>query len=193
MAAAAAALAPSMAVAAAGASGPGAQPAAVTPGAVLSWGLLAGTGRPGDLGDSLVPARVKLPADTQISEIQGGCRNAVALTSKAGVVTWGDNSRGQAGTGIPGGTVGPAMIRTGASIVSVRAGCDYDLALTDQGQVLAWGANDTGQLGIGVPGGIRSTPVAGPPAPGRPRGGDQRRARFRHGPDYLRPAVRVGG
>ena len=154
-------LAPSMALAAASDPGPAVQPAAVSPGALLSWGEASGLGNGSPEGiDGLVPRRLNLPKDTVVSQVQGGCGDGIALTSKGGVVTWGNNGSGQTGNGTLGGAPDPGLIDAGGNtITSVQAGCKFDLALTASGQVLSWGDNRAGQLGIGVPGGLRSTPV----------------------------------
>jgi alpha-tubulin suppressor-like RCC1 family protein len=157
-------LAPSMAMAATGGPGQSGQPAAVTPGGIASWGDAFGLGRANQNKPGLAPGAVSfrtgnVGAGVTVSQLAGGCGDAVAVTSTGEVVTWGNNEAGQGGAGSKSFIAVPAEIATGNVITSVQAGCKFDLALTSSGQVLSWGDNTVGQLGIGTRGGLRTTPV----------------------------------
>jgi alpha-tubulin suppressor-like RCC1 family protein len=80
--------------------------------------------------------------DVKLAQVRGGCEHGLALTTGGQVQAWGDNSVGQLGTGITGGSADipvPVGFPAGTRITAVRAGCNFSLALTSAGQVLAWG------------------------------------------------------
>jgi alpha-tubulin suppressor-like RCC1 family protein len=156
------------------------RPAAVYPaGSLFAWGDNEG----GQLGNgdmssnpALSPVAVKLPAGTEVTQAQGSCENAYALTAQGQVWAWGDNSAGQLGDGgqehsssVPVRVSLPA----GVTVTSVQAGCQHAVALTSTGEVLAWGINADRELGDGgiesssnipvrvhMPTGIRVTAVS---------------------------------
>jgi alpha-tubulin suppressor-like RCC1 family protein len=113
------------------------------------WGSFSYTSGPGTIsGRSATP----IPRGTEIVETAPG-RNFVLQLRRDGVVLgWGDNARGQLGTG---GLT---------QIVSIAAGDDFGLALRVDGTVWAWGGNASGQLGT-TAGGFATAPaqVAGLP------------------------------
>ncbi|HZF14407.1 MAG TPA: hypothetical protein VE046_00545 [Steroidobacteraceae bacterium] len=74
------------------------------------------------------------------------------LKSDGTVVTWGDNSIGQSGTGTAGtGSETPksANLPAGSHAVDLAVGAAHVLALLDDGTVYSWGLNGSGQLGLG--------------------------------------------
>jgi alpha-tubulin suppressor-like RCC1 family protein len=78
------------------------------------------------------------------------------------VAGWGQNDRGQLGSGTSGGiALAPvaASLPAGTRIRQVAPGCNHALALTSTGTMLAWGDNAVGELGNGTTGGFTATPV----------------------------------
>ena len=111
---------------------------------------------------------------TGIKAISSQNHHVLALKSDGTVWAWGDNSKGQIGTGST--TTAqystPVQVRytNGTSymsdITAIAAGSDHSLALEDTGKVLAWGAGNEGQLGNNNSWGSIYTPVYvrnGPP------------------------------
>jgi alpha-tubulin suppressor-like RCC1 family protein len=67
------------------------------------------------------------------------------------IVSWGDNSGGQAGNGttsVGSETPKTATLPAGLLAVEIAAGAGHILARLDNGDVYAWGANSAGQLGL---------------------------------------------
>ena len=67
------------------------------------------------------------------------------------IVSWGDNSGGQAGDGtasVGSETPKTATLPAGLLAVEIAAGAGHILARLDSGDVYAWGANGVGQLGL---------------------------------------------
>lgn len=119
-------------------------------GLVWSWGLNSDEqlGRATSSGTTNPPAVV--PGLTNITALAAGDRHSLALAADGRVFAWGDNSSGQIGTGVPGGSVNqPAPVAGLSNLVAVAAGGVHSLALDADGRVFAWGDNDVGQLGVG--------------------------------------------
>lgn len=77
---------------------------------------------------------------------------SVVLKGDGTVVSWGDNSAGQAGNGTAAAgseTPRTANLPAGSHAVEVAAGAGHVLALLDDGTVYGWGLNSSGQLGLG--------------------------------------------
>ncbi len=77
---------------------------------------------------------------------------SVVLESDGTVVSWGDNSAGQAGNGTAAAgseTPKTANLPAGSHVVEVAVGAGHVLALRDDGAVYGWGLNGSGQLGLG--------------------------------------------
>ena len=122
--------------------------AVTTDGRVLTWG----DGSAGDLGTgkckpSDVPVFAALPSGAKVVAVAAGADGVVALTSAGEVLTWGDNSAGDLGTG---GTrkfsCKPVQVRLpkGAGVKGVAAGVDSRYAITSAGGLLAWGGGVLG-------------------------------------------------
>ena len=82
------------------------------------------------------------------------------------VLAWGENSKGQLGTGDterhP--TPKPVMFTPPSPVVELEGGSHHVLARLQNGQVYAWGADESGQLGFAIrgrrhPKGAASTPA----------------------------------
>jgi len=134
-------------------------------GRVLAWG----EGDDDELGApapqliSRVPVPVRLPARVRIRAVSAGVLSSMALSTTGQVWTWGDNSRGELGTGSTAAhSLRPALVRlpAGTSVRQITAGDENDLVLTARGTILAWGANEMGQLGIGKVSNHSRVPVA---------------------------------
>lgn len=92
---------------------------------------------------------------------------AVALTRDGILYTWGDNSKGQLGSGNSASalaystrpdtvagennsskSLSEMLAEKNESISNIAAGRDHTLAVSNQGNLYSWGANTYGQLGV---------------------------------------------
>jgi alpha-tubulin suppressor-like RCC1 family protein len=126
-------------------------------GGVHAWGN-NGSGRlgVGDEDDRLTPVLVTggSLAGKTVTTVAGGGFFTVAITSDGVLHAWGDNTNGQIGQGVFGGTYTTPVAVTlgslaGKTITAAASGRIHVLALDSDGSVHAWGRNDVGQLGIG--------------------------------------------
>ncbi|ABP53663.1 RCC1 domain-containing protein [Salinispora tropica] len=136
-----------------------------TTAAVTDTALTWGQNDRGQLGNgtttnSTDPVEVSLPAGTLLTDIAGGGKHSLALTSTGSLLAWGNNANGQLGDGTTTSSNTPVAVDlpAGTEVVAIAAGNDHSLALTSTGAVLAWGDNSSGQLGDGT-NDDRSTPV----------------------------------
>ncbi|KAG5382158.1 hypothetical protein IGI04_033628 [Brassica rapa subsp. trilocularis] len=81
----------------------------------------------GDLEDHLIPHKLEALGSSVISQISGGWRHTMALTSDGKLYGWGWNKK----------------------VVQVSCGWRHTLAVTERNNVFAWGRGTNGQLGIG--------------------------------------------
>jgi alpha-tubulin suppressor-like RCC1 family protein len=80
----------------------------------------------------------------------GGAHSCAIRASDNIAMCWGDNSQGQLGNGIVGGTSDTPVTVSGAPpFVAISAGGLYTCGLTAQSTVYCWGSNQFGQLGRG--------------------------------------------
>ena len=130
--------------------------------ALCSDGSLAawGGGNNGQLGNGSNTTRsVPTVVDSsgalsgrRVISVAAGSSHSLALCSDGGLVSWGDNSRGQLGiesvtiSSVP-VAVNTAGALSGKSVVSISSSYDHNLALCSDGTVVAWGNNNYGQLG----------------------------------------------
>ncbi|WZZ37311.1 hypothetical protein YC2023_020712 [Brassica napus] len=77
--------------------------------------------------DHLVPHKLEALGNSVISQISGGWRHTMALTSDGKLYGWGWNKK----------------------VVQVSCGWRHTLAVTERNNVFAWGRGTNGQLGIG--------------------------------------------
>lgn len=87
------------------------------------------------------------------------------LTADGAVFCWGENGRGQLGTGDAGGDRNAPVGVTGLPpVASITAQKDHACAWTETGEMFCWGQDDAGQLGTVATGIHTPTPVTGLPA-----------------------------
>lgn len=108
-------------------------------GAVLFWGASDATSQP----TPLLEPRLK-----DIVAVAAGGRFGLALRRDGTVFSFGDNLRGELGTGTTADAAGVAPIKGLTGVSAIAAGDEYGLALTRQGRIYAWGDNSAGQLGL---------------------------------------------
>jgi alpha-tubulin suppressor-like RCC1 family protein len=132
--------------------GPG---ALLANGAYYDWGYnAAGQLGDGSTNDSAVPVAVRLPSPvTQVFQGGSGPRNGqtIAILKNGSVWTWGDNDRGQLGTGTRTNASSPVKVHVprGVTFAKVTSGGFASYAIDTTGRLWAWGDNGNGQLGIG--------------------------------------------
>jgi alpha-tubulin suppressor-like RCC1 family protein len=105
----------------------------------------------GSTTESFNPVQVN-PVLSNVVNVSGGWKHAVALTSDGTVWTWGDNTEGAIGIGVT-STTGisvPVQVPGLINIIGVSAGDRYTGVLKSDGTVWTWGSNAFGQLGDGT-------------------------------------------
>ncbi|EOA13376.1 hypothetical protein CARUB_v10026414mg [Capsella rubella] len=105
----------------------------------------------GDLEDHLVPHKLEALGNSFISQISGGWRHTMALTSDGKLYGWGWNKFGQVGVGNNLDQCSPVQVRfpDDQKVIQVSCGWRHTLAVTERNNVFAWGRGTNGQLGIG--------------------------------------------
>lgn len=129
-------------------------------GTVLAWG----NNQSGELGNGNVPNDHDVPGvvsglgpGSGVVQIAAGFASAYALKRDGTVVAWGNNRRGETGSGdAPTGHPTPVGVHV-TNAVDIAAGWSHALALQGDGTVVAWGDNNLGQLGDNT-----TTPRAAP-------------------------------
>ncbi len=97
-----------------------------------------------------------VPSLAHVVEVTAGVLTSAARTESGAVYTWGDNRKGQAGTGTPStGVFTPTQVSLPGRASEISCGGDstgegddsgFDLALV-AGQVYGWGSDGHGQIG----------------------------------------------
>ena len=124
-------------------------------GTYYDWGYnAAGQLGNGTTTDSAVPVRVTLPtAVYRVFQGGSGAKNGqtVAILVNGSVWAWGDNDRGQLGTGTTISSNVPVRVQVpkGVTFVTVCSGGYASYAIDRSGRLWAWGDNKSGQLGVG--------------------------------------------
>jgi alpha-tubulin suppressor-like RCC1 family protein len=89
---------------------------------------------------------------SNVIQVSGGWKHAVALTVDKKAWTWGDNTYGQIGNGFTStkGISVPYQVPGLSNVIAVSGGDRFTAALKSDGTVWTWGWNGFGQLGDGT-------------------------------------------
>ncbi|XP_042494545.1 ultraviolet-B receptor UVR8-like isoform X6 [Macadamia integrifolia] len=105
----------------------------------------------GDFEDHLVPHQLEALQDDFISQISGGWRHTMAVTSDGRLYGWGWNKFGQVGVGDNVDRCSPVQVKfpQEQKVVQISCGWRHTLAVTEKQNVFSWGRGTNGQLGHG--------------------------------------------
>ncbi|KAI4385198.1 hypothetical protein MLD38_003251 [Melastoma candidum] len=105
----------------------------------------------GDFEDHLVPHKLEALQGSIISQVSGGWRHTMALTSDGKLYGWGWNKFGQVGVGDNIDHCAPVQVKfpDDQKVVLVSCGWRHTLAVSEQDNVFSWGRGTNGQLGHG--------------------------------------------
>jgi len=130
-------------------------------GTVWAWGsnTLGQAGYTLYKGNVLTPRAIITAIDTgsmtDIKQVEAGSTHSLALKNDGTVWAWGDNTKGQLGTGNAELQLNPVQVKNASGdgfltgITAISIGTNYSLALKSDGTVWSWGINSSGQLGMG--------------------------------------------
>ena len=114
-----------------------------------SGGGVGGGGQTG--GGGAAPERT-------VVDVSAGAKHTCAVVSDGTLWCWGDNSVGQLGLGMIGGSVvAPTQVEALAGVTDVEAGDEHTCALAG-GRAWCWGSNEYGELGLGAAGAPNANP-----------------------------------
>uniref|UniRef100_A0A7N2MU36 Ultraviolet-B receptor UVR8 n=1 Tax=Quercus lobata TaxID=97700 RepID=A0A7N2MU36_QUELO len=105
----------------------------------------------GDFKDHLIPHKLEALHDNHISQISGGWRHTMAITSDGKLYGWGWNKFGQVGAGDNEDHCSPVQVKFPheQKVVQISCGWRHSLAVTEKQNVFSWGRGTNGQLGHG--------------------------------------------
>ncbi|XP_074304705.1 ultraviolet-B receptor UVR8-like [Silene latifolia] len=105
----------------------------------------------GDFEDHLTPYKLEALSNTTISQISGGWRHTMAVTSEGKLYGWGWNKFGQVGVGDNVDRCSPVQVLfpDDQKVVQICCGWRHTLAITERNNVFSWGRGTNGQLGHG--------------------------------------------
>ncbi|XP_073144915.1 ultraviolet-B receptor UVR8-like isoform X1 [Henckelia pumila] len=105
----------------------------------------------GDFEDHLIPHRLESLGGNCISQISGGWRHTMALTTDGKLYGWGWNKFGQLGVGDNIDHCSPVQITfpLDQKVEKISCGWRHTLAVTERQNVFSWGRGTNGQLGHG--------------------------------------------
>ncbi|XLS52130.1 hypothetical protein HN51_012807 [Arachis hypogaea] len=105
----------------------------------------------GDFEDCLVPCRIQALNKMFISQVSGGWRHTMALTSNGLLFGWGWNKFGQVGVGHNFDCCCPMQVKfpQEQKVSEVACGWRHTIAVTQSGNLYSWGRGANGQLGHG--------------------------------------------
>ncbi len=108
------------------------------------------------------PAAIR--ASAPVTMVGAAYSHSCAVTATGGLLCWGENNQGQAGTGRLGERVAaPTPVAGSATWRYLSAGREFTCALTTDGAPQCWGRNGNGELGTGDTGPRNApTPVVQP-------------------------------
>uniref|UniRef100_A0A1D1Z6V7 Putative E3 ubiquitin-protein ligase HERC4 n=1 Tax=Anthurium amnicola TaxID=1678845 RepID=A0A1D1Z6V7_9ARAE len=103
----------------------------------------------GDFEDHLVPHRLEALSDNCMSQISGGWRHSMALTSDGKLYGWGWNKFGQVGVGDNVDHCSPMQVKfpDEQKVIQISCGWRHTLAVSERKNVFSWGRGTSGQLG----------------------------------------------
>ncbi|RWR92760.1 Regulator of chromosome condensation [Cinnamomum micranthum f. kanehirae] len=105
----------------------------------------------GDFEDHLIPHQLEALRNNFVTQISGGWRHTMALTSDGSLYGWGWNKFGQIGIGDSDDRCSPVQVKfpPDQKVVQISCGWRHTLAVTDKDNVFSWGRGTSGQLGHG--------------------------------------------
>jgi alpha-tubulin suppressor-like RCC1 family protein len=142
--------------------------AVLTGGTVLcfGWDAFGQLGRGAVVGASPTAAAVLLPPGRRAAKVCAGYGHSCALLQNGQVMCWGQNDKGQLGSGTVAGTsitpsqsATPLLVDGLTDAHAIACGGHHTCALVANGHAVCWGANDSGQLGTGVVGDANPHPT----------------------------------
>ncbi|KAL1814080.1 hypothetical protein ACET3Z_024145 [Daucus carota] len=103
----------------------------------------------GDFEDHLIPHKLHALSGEVISQISGGWRHTMAVSSTGKLYGWGWNKFGQVGSGdnLDHCSPMPVNFPHEQKVVQISCGWRHTLAVTDKQNVYSWGRGTNGQLG----------------------------------------------
>lgn len=103
----------------------------------------------GDFEDHLIPHKLQALHEHFISQISGGWRHTMALTSDGKLFGWGWNKFGQVGVGDNHDHCSPVHVQFphDQKVIQISCGWRHTLAVTERDNVFSWGRGTNGQLG----------------------------------------------
>ncbi|KAH6791329.1 Regulator of chromosome condensation family protein [Perilla frutescens var. frutescens] len=103
----------------------------------------------GNFEDHLIPHKLEALRDDHISQISGGWRHTMAVTTDGKLYGWGWNKFGQVGVGDNEDHCSPEQVvfPLNQKVVNISCGWRHTLAVTDRQNVFSWGRGTNGQLG----------------------------------------------
>lgn len=135
-------------------------------GTVMAWGETVAMlrGEAPSASRRMAPVTA-VPGLTGIVQVATGARHSLALSRDGHVFAWGENGRGELGSGQTGAERGVGPVTGLDGVVAIAAGGSTSVALKSDGTVWVWGWGQSGMIGNGQrpstnePGGAVSTPV----------------------------------
>lgn len=130
-----------------------------TDGKLFSWGEASQYGVLGNGGTTAVetPTQISLPDSVPAVAVATGGLDALAIGADGRVYTWGTQSRGELGDGIPGydTELSPQAIALPGGVLATSIGATFgnpsvSFALGRNGVVYTWGNNGVGAIGDGT-------------------------------------------
>ncbi|KAK1258466.1 Ultraviolet-B receptor UVR8 [Acorus gramineus] len=105
----------------------------------------------GDFEDHLIPHQLEALSSSCISQIAGGWRHTMALTSDGKLYGWGWNKFGQVGVCDNVDHCSPVHVKfpDEQKVIKISCGWRHTLAISERNNVFSWGRGTSGQLGHG--------------------------------------------
>lgn len=100
-----------------------------------------------------------LPA-TSFKAVATGELHSCAVDAGGAAWCWGNNAKGQLGTGGTSGATVPQMVTGAIPFIAITAGDRHTCGLAENGTAHCWGSNSDGQLGVASSDSTRTSPSA---------------------------------